>query len=122
MPLTAEEKAELLKGVGDIVSNQLKPLADELGTMKSGLTALQANQDELSKTLTANQRAEEEDMRKAVAAKHGEVVANALSGDALVAMYKSVKPAPGINPAGDHQAPAAMKAPDVNQHFGDVKA
>lgn len=80
MALTPEEKAELVKDLGSALAanlqEQLKPLAD-------AVSELQANQKTLADTLTANARAEEAAKREAVAAKLGEVVANALSGDAL---------------------------------------
>lgn len=87
MPLTPEEKAELAKeigaNVGQVLADQLKPIADKVD-------ALEANQKSLSDSLTANQKAEEAEKRRAVAEKHGEVVANALSGEALDAMYKGL--------------------------------
>ena len=61
----------------------IKPLAEKVD-------ALQANQKQLADTLTANSRAEEKAKRDAVAKVHGDIVANALSGDALDAMFRSL--------------------------------
>ncbi|MCI2809382.1 hypothetical protein [Eoetvoesiella caeni] len=114
MPLTPEEKAGLVTDVGAAVAanvaEQLKPLTD-------AVAALQANQTALSDSLTANARAEEVEKRKAVAEKHGEVVANALSGDALEAMYKSLgTAAPLAGNSGQEQAETG--APDPATYFG----
>jgi len=117
MPLTPEERAALVKETSDTVAanvaEQLKPLTD-------AVSALQANHQALSDTLTANQKAEEADKRKAVAEKHGEVVANALSGEALDAMYKSLgEPAPLGTNSGQSQA--ETDAPDPATYFGGAK-
>lgn len=91
MPLTPEERAELVKEIGaavtpivnGAVAEAVKPLSDQVAT-------LQANHTELAEQLTANQKAEEVEKRKAVAGKYGEVVANSLQGEALDAMYKTI--------------------------------
>lgn len=91
MPLTAEEKAELTNDISKAVTaNISQAVVDAVKPVSEAVAELQANHKALADQLTANQRAEEADKRKAVAAKHGEVVANALSGDALDVMYKSL--------------------------------
>lgn len=121
MPLTPEEKAELtkdiseavIKDVGEVVANAIKPVSE-------AVEALQANQKELADTLTANQKAEEEEKRKAVAETHGEVIANALSGEALDAMYKSLgSAAPLAGNSGRQQE--EVGAPDPDSYFGGAK-
>lgn len=111
MPLTPEEKQELIseigKGLAANIAESFKPLTEKVD-------ALQANQQQLAETLTVNTRAEEKTKREAVAKVHGEIVANALSGDALDAMYKSLgDSAPlGTNSAQTQQetgAPAASE-------------
>ncbi|HEM8274905.1 TPA: hypothetical protein U2M58_003895 [Providencia stuartii] len=87
MPLTQEEKTELYSEIGNqIAANVTKALEG----ITSKIDTLQANQDQLKDTLTANQRAEETEMRKEVAAKYGEVVANSLQGQALIDMHKQL--------------------------------
>ena len=91
MPLTPEERAELVKDLGaamtpivnTAVAEAIKPVADKVA-------GLEVNQKAIADAVTANARAEEAEKRKAVAAVHGEVVANALSGEALDAMHKSL--------------------------------
>lgn len=91
MPLTAEEKAELTTDISKaITANIGQAIADAMKPVTTAVDELQANHKALADTLTANARAAEADKRKAVAAKHGDVVANALSGEALEAMFKSL--------------------------------
>lgn len=87
MPLTTEEKQELISEIGKGLAANF---AEALNPIKDAITGLQANQDKLTETLTANSRAEEKTKRDAVAKVHGDIVANALSGDALDAMFKSL--------------------------------
>lgn len=87
MPLTTEEKQELISEIGKGLAANF---AEALNPIKDAITGLQANHKELSDTLTANSRAEEKTKREAVSKVHGEIVANALSGDALDAMFKTL--------------------------------
>lgn len=113
MPLTTEEKQELVteigKGLAANFAEALKPITEKV-------EALQANQNKLSESLTANTRAEEKVKRDAVAAKFGELVANSLSGEALETMFKELgEPAPlGAN-SGQNQAETG--APDATKYF-----
>ncbi|WP_370972945.1 hypothetical protein [Enterobacter hormaechei] len=109
MPLTTEEKQELISEIGKGLAANF---AEALNPIKDAITGLQANQDKLNETLTANSRAEEKTKRDAVAAVHGDIVANALSGDALEAMFKSLgEAAPlGTNNAQQHKETGAPSA------------
>lgn len=113
MPLTTEEKQELVteigKGLAANFAEALKPITDKV-------EALQANQNKLSESLTANSRAEEKVKRDAVAAKFGEVVANSLSGEALETMFKELgEPAPLGTNSGQSQTETG--APDATKYF-----
>ena len=89
MPLTPEEKAELTNDISKAVTaNISQAMADAIKPVSEAVSALQANQKELSDTLTANARAEEAEKREAVAAKFGKDVADNLTGNALDALYK----------------------------------
>lgn len=68
-----------------------------LAPLTEQITALQAANKDLSDKLIANTTAQEAEMR-AVVAEHvgGEVVANALSGDALKAAFVKFSPAAGV--------------------------
>lgn len=113
MPLTKEELEQIGSMIGQAVATNteaaIKPLAEKVD-------ALQANHQQLAETLTANSRAEEKAKREAVAAKHGDIVANALSGDALDAMFKTLgEAAPlGTNNAQQHKETGA---PAADEHF-----
>ena len=114
MPLTKEELEQIGSMIGQAVATNteaaIKPLAEKVD-------ALQANHQQLAETLTANSRAKEKAKRDAVAAKHGDVVANSLSGDALDVMFKSLgEAAPlGANNAQQHKETGA---PDPKTYFG----
>ncbi|EHC9691425.1 hypothetical protein JYX90_001091 [Salmonella enterica subsp. diarizonae] len=113
MPLTKEELEQIGSMVSEAVATNtekaIKPLTEKVD-------ALQANQQQLAETLTANTRAEEKAKREAVAKVHGEIVANALSGDALDAMYKTIgESAPlGTNSA---QQQKETGAPAASEYF-----
>lgn len=109
MPLTKEELEQIGSMIGQAVATNteaaIKPLAEKVD-------ALQANQKQHAETLTANSRAEEKTKREAVAKVHGDIVANALSGEALDAMFKSLgEAAPlGTNNAQQHKETGAPSA------------
>ncbi|WP_431612927.1 hypothetical protein [Enterobacter chengduensis] len=113
MPLTKEELEQIGSMIGQAVATNteaaIKPLAEKVD-------ALQANQKQLAETLTANSRAEEKAKREAVAKVHGDIVANALSGEALDAMFRSLgEAAPlGTNNAQQHKETGA---PAAEEHF-----
>jgi len=84
--MTPEEVQAIVdKAVGAAVDAVNLKLDSSEAQVKSLKEALQANSDALLK-----------DKREAVAKVHGEVVANALSGEALDAMFASVQTAAGI--------------------------
>lgn len=113
MPLTKEELETIGNMIGEAVATNtekaIKPLAEKVD-------ALQANQKELSDSLTANARAEEATKRAAVAKVHGDIVANALSGEALDSMFKNLGDAAPL--AGNSaNNPAETGAPAADQYF-----
>lgn len=115
MPLTAEEMAEIQKGVGtavtEIVTKALAPVNETIQT-------IQANQLKLEESLTANSRREEEDMRKVVAEKHGEIIANSLKGEDLTKVYKECGDAATLL-SGNHstQKVTGLGVPDADTYF-----
>ncbi|SPZ52592.1 Uncharacterised protein [Serratia quinivorans] len=111
MPLTTEEKQELIteigKGLAANFADALKPITEKVD-------ALQANHNQLAETLTANSRAEEKTKREAVAKVHGDVVANALKGDALDVMFKSLgEAAPLAGNSGQQQQETGAPVADA---------
>lgn len=113
MPLTTEEKQELISEIGKGLAANF---ADALNPIKDAITGLQANQDKLTETLTANSRAEEKAKREAVAKVHGDIVANALSGDALDAMFKSLGEAAPLG-TNNAQQQKETGAPNPAEYF-----
>lgn len=113
MPLTTEEKQELISEIGKGLAANF---AEALNPIKDAITGLQANQDKLTETLTANSRAEEKTKRDAVAAVHGDIVANALSGDALDAMFKSLGEAAPLG-TNNAQQNKETGAPSAAEYF-----
>lgn len=113
MPLTPEEKADLISDFSQAVTANIdQAVANAIKPISEAVTALQANHKELADTLTANAKAEEAEKRKAVAAVHGDIVANALSGEPLDAMFKSLGSAAPLAP-GHIQTNADALTADV---------
>lgn len=88
----------------DMTPEQVQAIVDKaLEATNASLASVQAENEKLkadvlaaNTAIQANAEAGLKDKRAAVAAKHGEVVANALSGEALDAMFASVQTAAGI--------------------------
>lgn len=85
----------------DMTPEELQALLDAQAEKISGAfnAKLEAQSEiiaSLKTEMQANAEAGLKDKRAAVAAKHGEIVANALSGEALDAMFASVQTAAGI--------------------------
>lgn len=93
--MTPQELAAALTANNEKVLAAVKTLVDPVAT---AVTQLQANHDKLAQDLTANARAAEAEKRKVVAERHGDIVANALSGDALDQMHASIVGAAPIVP------------------------
>lgn len=109
MPLTAEERADIVKDVGASVSTIV---ADALKGVNDKVDSLAANHKALADKLTVNERNQEKEQRDAVAAKLGEVVANALSGEALAAAYAQCATA---KPIGAGITANSQDKPDFGQ-------
>ncbi|HHU2781753.1 TPA: hypothetical protein ACUBBM_000780 [Escherichia coli] len=124
MPLTKEERAELVKeineglaaNIANAVAEALKPVQASVEELQTNQKELQTNQKAIKEEIAANANKEVAEKRAAVAKVHGEIVANALSGEALEAMFKSLgKPAPmAANSAAGGNKPAT---PDINNYF-----
>ena len=88
----------------DMTPEQVQAIVDKaLEATNASLASVQAENEKLkadvlaaNTAIQANAEAGLKDKRAAVSAVHGEVVANALSGEALDAMFASVQTAAGI--------------------------
>lgn len=118
MPLTKEERAELVQEVTQALQVNFSEALKPLQGLGEKLADIEAQQKALADSLTANQRAEETAKREAVAKVHGEIVANQLSGEALDSMYKSLGKSKGLS-VGDLETNSADKSgvPDFNTYI-----
>lgn len=124
MPLTKEERAELVKeineglaaNIANAVAEALKPVQASVEELQTNQKELQTNQKAIKEEIAANADKEVAEKRAAVAKVHGEIVANSLNGEALEAMFKSLgKAAPmAANSAAGGNKPAT---PDINNYF-----
>jgi ethanolamine utilization cobalamin adenosyltransferase len=99
-----------------------------LEATNASLAAVQAENEKLkadvlaaNAAIQANAESGLKDKRAAVAAVHGEVVANALAGEALDAMFASVQTAAGILPGAPATNADEFKIPSMADHFGGAK-
>lgn len=116
---TSDMKPEELQAALDAQADKLQ------GAFNTALAALEAKNTEALSAVNAKlQEAAEaglKDKRAAVAAVHGEVVANALSGEALDAMFASVQTAAGIVSGAPATNSDEYKVPSMSDHFGGAK-
>lgn len=75
----------------------------------------------MQEQLQANSDAALAEKRAAVAKVHTEVVANALAGEALDAMYASVQTAAGLVSGAPATNADEFKIPSMADHFGGAK-
>ena len=108
MPITAEERAELVQANSAETSKLLQPLVDTVTALAESVKTMQTS-------MTANARAADDAMRaELIAAGTPEITANALSGEALTAMHKKLGQADtlagnsGTKPATDDAFDASM--------------
>jgi hypothetical protein len=112
MPITEQERADIVKDLSASFKEILTPVVNTLDTLK-------ASHEKLSSDLTANSRAAETEKRAAVEKQYGKVVADALTGNALDEMFKSLgKTEPlSVNGALSGDKPATG-APDPATYKG----
>ena len=113
----------------DMTPEQVQAIVDKaLEATNASLASVQAENEKLkadvlaaNTAIAANAEAGLKDKRAAVSAVHGEVVANALSGDALDAMFASVQTAAGIVSGAPVTNSDEYKVPSMSDHFGGAK-
>lgn len=117
MPLTKEERAELVKEINEgLAANIANAVAEALKPVQASVEELQTNQKAIKEEIAANADKEVAEKRAAVAKVHGEIVANALNGEALEAMFKSLgKAAPMATNAASEGKKGEV--PDFNTYF-----
>ena len=113
----------------DMTPEQVQAIVDKaLEATNASLASVQAENEKLkadvlaaNTAIQANAEAGLKDKRAAVSAVHGEVVANALSGEALDAMFASVQTAAGIVSGAPVTNSEDFKVPSMSDHFGGAK-
>ena len=117
MPLTKEERADLVKEINEgLAANIANAVAEALKPVQASVEELQTNQKAIKEEIAANADKEVEAKRAAVAKVHGEIVANALSGEALEEMFKNLgKAAPLATNAAEEGKKGEV--PDFNTYF-----
>ncbi|HCP2531726.1 TPA: hypothetical protein OC315_001955 [Escherichia coli] len=117
MPLTPEERAELVKEINEgLAANIANAVAEALKPVQASVEELQTNQKAIKEEIAANANKEEAEKRAAVMKVHGEIVANALSGEALEEMFKNLsKAAPLATNAAEEGKKGEV--PDFNTYF-----
>lgn len=85
--MTPEEKSALVKELGEVAANAAKEAVKDVNEK---LDTFIANQQAQADAAKAEVEAKDAELRKDVAAVHGDVVANALAGEALAAMHKTL--------------------------------
>lgn len=122
-PVQAIETEEVNMSPEDV-----QAIHDKIGALNTALESVQAENEKLkadvlaaNAAIQANAESGLKDKRAAVAAVHGEVVANALSGEALDAMFASVQSAAGIVSGAPVTNSDEYKVPSMSDHFGGAK-
>ncbi|WP_312999653.1 DUF2213 domain-containing protein [Leclercia sp.] len=100
-----------------ILAGALKPVTEQLTAVNAKLGELETDNAKLREQLQANSKKEEEEMRAVVKQHLGDVIANALSGDALADAYARTQKGSGIKgglPATNSSAEdySNMEAPE----------
>lgn len=122
MPLTNEEKAEIIAANQTAVKDLLAPLTQSLLANTEAIAAIAAVQKADREALAANAKAAEDGIRKEVAAVHGDMVANALTGEALKDLHSKLPKAPNVaNTGNGQQTETGLNVTDFGAHFGDTK-
>lgn len=109
MPLTPEEKADLLKEIGGVVTEALKPNQDAVASLTERLSALETNSKQVDESRLKTKREE-------VAKTYGEVVANKLDEAGLDALIASSTATLAGNHAGGESD--SLVNVDLDKHFG----
>lgn len=118
MKMTPAEQAAFMAEVKTTIGASV---STAISGIETKVNELAANQNKLAEQISAApaaaaQAAKESAMKADVAKVHGEVVANALSGEALAEMHSKLGTAAAIAANNAKKAPAA---PDYAAHFGD---
>lgn len=112
----------------DMTPEEVQAIHDKIGALNTALESVQAENVTLKAdivkaqtAISANAESGLAEKRAVVAKEHGEVVANALAGDALDAMFAKCQTAASLLGGMPQVNSSDFKAPTMGEHFGSAK-
>lgn len=112
----------------DMTPEEVQAIHDKIGALNTALESVQAENVTLKEdivkaqaAISANAESGLAEKRAVVAKEHGEVVANALTGDALDAMFAKCQTAASLLGGMPQVNSSDFKAPTMGEHFGSAK-
>lgn len=112
----------------DMTPEEVQAIHDKIGALNTALESVQAENVTLKAdivkaqtAISANAESGLAEKRAVVAKEHGEVVANALTGDALDAMFAKCQTAASLLGGMPQVNSSDFKAPTMGEHFGSAK-
>lgn len=112
--MTPEEVQAIVTKALEATNASLAAVQAENATLKEDVVKAQA-------AISANAESGLAEKRAVVAKEHGEVVANALTGDALDAMFAKCQTAASLLGGMPQVNSSDFKAPTMGEHFGSAK-
>lgn len=112
--MTPEEVQAIVTKALEATNASLAAVQAENATLKEDIVKAQA-------AISANAESGLAEKRDVVAKEHGEVVANALTGDALDAMFAKCQTAASLLGGMPQVNSSDFKAPTMGEHFGSAK-
>lgn len=112
--MTPEEVQAIVTKALEATNASLAAVQAENATLKEDIVKAQA-------AISANAESGLAEKRAVVAKEHGEVVANALTGDALDAMFAKCQTAASLLSGMPQVNSSDFKAPTMGEHFGSAK-
>lgn len=112
--MTPEEVQAIVTKALEATNASLAAVRAENATLKEDIVKAQA-------AISANAESGLVEKRAVVAKEHGEVVANALTGDALDAMFAKCQTAASLLGGMPQVNSSDFKAPTMGEHFGSAK-
>lgn len=112
--MTPEEVQAIVTKALEATNASLAAVQAENATLKEDIVKAQA-------AISANAESGLAEKRAVVAKEHGEVVANALTGDALDAMFAKCQTAASLLGGMPQVNSSDFKAPTMGEHFGSAK-
>lgn len=121
-PVQVNEEVDMTpEEVQAIVTKALEATNASLAAVQAENVTLKADIVKAQTAISANAESGLAEKRAVVAKEHGEVVANALTGDALDAMFAKCQTAASLLGGMPQVNSSDFKAPTMGEHFGSAK-